>query len=233
MYHVNRFVAHVFPLYITCLFWETGISQWFVLGLMWAYPLLGTCNHYHYRISNGFVWSKEWQQSKLGGLDCRTQNHQSEGANQIQSWNADAHWCTSFKSLILVYVFLHLSQYGGYFTESQTCQTQDQTEDEDEDEEDPEDPENPAPQIDPAQRKQDSTDRRGAGCFNMFRNIGHYKHSLTPHHPSIIQASSEHLHQLWPPRLVSDVWLFDLELMDGCGTKTFNHWISVKRCSLQ
>ena len=49
----------------------------------------------------------------------------------------------------------------------------------------------------------------------------------------IIQASSEHLHQLWPPRLVSDVWLFDLELMDGCGTKTFNHWISAKCCSLQ
>lgn len=118
---------------------------------------------------------------------------------------------------------LRLSQYGGYFTESQTCQTQDQTEDEDEDEEDPEDPENPAPQIDPAQRKQDSTDRRGAGCFNMFRNIGHHRHSLTPHHPSIIRASSEHLHQLWPPRLVSDVWLFNLELMDGCGTKTFNH----------
>ena len=31
---VNGFVAHVFPLYITCLFWETGISQWCVLGLM-------------------------------------------------------------------------------------------------------------------------------------------------------------------------------------------------------
>lgn len=37
----------------------------------------------------------------------------------------------------------------------------DQTEDEDEDEEDPEDPENPAPQIDPAQRKQDLSDAKG------------------------------------------------------------------------
>lgn len=192
MYHVNRFVAHVFPLYITCLFWETGISQWFVLGLMWAYPLLGTCNHYHYRISNGFVWSKEWQQSKLGGLDCRTQNHQSEGANQIQSWNADAHWCTSFKSLILVYVFLRLSQYGGYFTESQTCQTQDQTEDEDEDEEDPEDPENPAPQIWPSTAQ---TGQHGQKGCRMFQYVSEHRTlqtftdtSSSKHHPSIIRA---------------------------------------------
>ena len=162
------------------------------------------------------------------GTHRNSQNHESEGANQnnqIQSWNADAHWCTSFKSLILVYVFLRLSQYGGYFTESQTCRLRMRMR---------------MKKIQKIQRTrlhkltQHSANRtaRTEGVQDVSICFG-TSDITNIHWHLIIQASSEHLHQLWPSRLVSDVWLFDLELMDGCGTKTFNHWISAKRCSLQ